>query len=264
LELSELKKNWHEFGRRDPLWAILAEPDKKNNRWNIDEFFKTGETDVAAILSYIEALPFQLRMNSALDFGCGVGRLTQALSDRFDYCCGVDIARSMIRLANKLNRHGNSCRYVLNERNDLRLFKSDTFDFICTLITLQHMKPEYSKNYILELLRVLAPGGLLFFQLPAGQSASNPLINNNPVEDETPPLQDAHKQRILSGLYEKAIGLYRDKVNPVPLDPVMEMHFVPQEEVLKLVREGGGNVIHVQDDFSCGDDWISFRYFITK
>jgi SAM-dependent methyltransferase len=262
LELGELKKNWNEFGRKDPLWAILAEPAKKNNLWNIDEFFETGERDVAAILKYIEALPFHLRSGSALDFGCGVGRLTQALGTRFDYCCGVDIARSMIRLARRLNRHGRRCRYVLNERNDLSIFKSGTFDFICTLITLQHMKPEYSKNYLLDFLRVLAPGGLLFFQLPGERRSPATGINHNPVE--AAPAEEAKRQGAARALYEMVAELYRARVNPVPFDPVMEMHAVPKDEVLKLVQDNGGRVLKVQDDFSCGDDWLSFRYFITK
>lgn len=263
MELAELKKNWHEFGRRDPLWAILAEPGKKNNRWNVDEFFRTGEEDVAAILRYIEELPFELRRGRALDFGCGVGRLTQALSERFDQCYGVDIARSMIGLAKKLNRHGRRCRYVLNERNDLRAFRNDTFDFICTLITLQHMKPDYSRSYILEFLRVLAPGGMLFFQLPAGYTASNPHANHPPVKEEIPQAQPPAKRGI-SGLYQKAARIYRSKVSPAAFDPVMEMHFVPREEVLELIEEGGGRIVKVQDDFSCGPDWLSFRYFVTK
>lgn len=264
LELGELKKNWHEFGRRDPLWAILAEPGKKNNRWNVEEFFRTGEQDVAAILRYIEELPFGLRRRRALDFGCGVGRLTQALSGRFDECYGVDIARSMIRLAKKLNRHGRRCRYVLNERNDLRIFKADTFDFICTLITLQHMKPEYSRKYILEFLRLLAPGGMLFFQLPAAHTAPHPAAHHRAPEEESAEAQAAKRRGLIHGLYEKAAELYRAKVSRAGRDPVMEMHFVPREEVLRLVEENGGKVVSVQDDFSCGADWLSFRYFVTK
>lgn len=264
MELGELKKNWHEFGRRDPLWAILAEPGKKNNRWNVDEFFRTGEQDVAAILRYIEELPFELRQGRALDFGCGVGRLTQALCGRFERCYGVDIARSMIRLAGKLNRHGRKCRYVLNEHDDLRSFGSGTFDFVCSLITLQHMKPEYSRSYIREFLRVLAPGGMLFFQLPAGYTASNPLANQHASEEERPQARPAARRGFIGGLCEKAASLYRSKVSPGRFVPVMEMHFVPLEEVLKLIEEGGGKVVGVQDDFSCGNDWLSFRYFVTK
>ncbi|MBD0371191.1 MAG: class I SAM-dependent methyltransferase [Pyrinomonadaceae bacterium] len=261
MKLLELKKNWNEFGRLDPLWAILAEPDKQNHGWNVEEFFMTGERDVEAILKYIEALPFTLKHGAALDFGCGVGRLTQALSARFDYACGVDIARSMIQLAKKLNRHGRRCRYFLNERDDLRLFKSATFDFVCSLITLQHMKPAYSKNYILELLRTLAPGGLLFFQLPS-RHKTNPALQPDENEEATP--SSSKERRKALGLYERALELYRDKVSAKEFEPVMEMYAVPRDEVLKLIQDNGGKVINVQDDFSCGPDWVSFRYFITK
>jgi SAM-dependent methyltransferase len=262
LRLAELKKNWNEFGRRDPLWSILAAPDKKNKSWELDEFFKTGEQDVEAILKYIKELPFHLRRGRALDFGCGVGRLTQALCTRFDDCYGVDIARSMIRLARKLNRHAEKCRYVLNERNDLRLFKSGSFDFICTLITLQHMEPAYSKNYIREFLRVLAPEGMLFFQLPAALTPSNPLLNQKPPEVEARSADDGRGG--IRGLYQKAVALYRDRLRSASFEPVMEMHVVPKEDVFQLVQESGGKVVAVQDDFSCGDDWRSFRYFVTK
>ncbi len=37
----------------------------------------------------------------ALDFGCGIGRLTQLLCKFFKKCIGVDISKEMIKLANK-------------------------------------------------------------------------------------------------------------------------------------------------------------------
>jgi SAM-dependent methyltransferase len=118
-------------------------------------------------LRYIASeLNFDIRRGAALDFGCGVGRLTQALCRHFERAVGVDIAPSMIRLANQFNRFGDRCRYCLNEANDLRLFADDSFDFIYSNLVLQHMQPDYSKNYIKEFVRVLAPGGIAFFQLP--------------------------------------------------------------------------------------------------
>jgi hypothetical protein len=44
----------------------------------------------------------------------------------------------------------------------------------------------------------------------------------------------------------------------------MEMYAVPKDEVLKIVEDNGAKVLSVQEDFSCGEDWVSFRYFITK
>ncbi|HBB35125.1 MAG TPA: SAM-dependent methyltransferase [Cyanobacteria bacterium UBA8803] len=167
MKLKRLQKNWDELGRRDPFWSILSDPTKKGNKWHPDEFFKTGEAEIAALLKSIESFGISLSYKRALDFGCGAGRLTQALSCYFDECYGVDIAPSMIELARKSNRHGNKCQYYLNEGSDLSLFKDNYFNLIYSNIVLQHISPEYSKNYIKEFLRVLNPGGLLAFQIPS-------------------------------------------------------------------------------------------------
>jgi SAM-dependent methyltransferase len=165
--LRELQRNWDEFGRRDPLWAILTVPEKINRKWKARDFFATGEREVREVMCYVEALGVPFARRRALDFGCGVGRLTQALCLYFKESCGVDIAPSMIELAARYNRHGERCRYFVNPAGDLRLFESDSFDFVYSNIVLQHMGPEHSKNYIREFLRVLAPGGVLVFQLPS-------------------------------------------------------------------------------------------------
>ena len=81
MNIKELKKHWNRFGETDPLWAILTQPDKKGNRWKLDEFFRTGEGEVATIMDYVRSLGINLRRSRALDFGCGVGRLTQALAN---------------------------------------------------------------------------------------------------------------------------------------------------------------------------------------
>src|SRR5438128_12673956 len=101
MEIEELQRNWDLFGRTDPLWSILADPLKRNGRWNQEEFFRTGEKDIAAVFSRLEALGATPRRGHALDFDCGVGRLTQALCPLFEFVVGVDIAPSMIELANR-------------------------------------------------------------------------------------------------------------------------------------------------------------------
>src|SRR5262249_61977542 len=110
----------------------------------------------------------------ALDFGCGAGRLTQALAAYFERVDGVDIAASMLATARRYNRHPETCHYHLNTAPDLRLFESGAFTFAYSVLVLQHIEPQHSKAYLRELLRLLAPGGLLVFQLPSHRSADEP------------------------------------------------------------------------------------------
>jgi len=166
MDLNELQKNWDEFGRTDPLWAILTNPGRKGGKWNLEEFFALGRQEVASIMQRAQAYGFPARREAALDFGCGVGRLTQALCSWFDRCCGVDIAPSMIELARRYNTHGGRCEYLLNAYDDLRIFPDDSFDFVYSNIVLQHMEPRYSTAYIREFVRVLRSGGLAVFQIP--------------------------------------------------------------------------------------------------
>lgn len=166
MDLQELQRNWDMFGRTDPLWAVLTDPAKRGNRWSLSEFFATGDRDIDALLGHLESLELVVVKGRALDFGCGVGRLTQALARHFTAVIGVDIAPSMLEQARALNRYGARCEYLLNTRDDLQLLGSGSFDLVYSNITLQHMEPRYAHGYIAEFVRLLAPGGVLAFQLP--------------------------------------------------------------------------------------------------
>ncbi len=81
MDMKDLEGIWEAHARHDPLWAILSDPTKKNRGWEIDRFFESGEREVRFLLRDLEKIPFDKR--DALDFGCGVGRLTHALSRHF-------------------------------------------------------------------------------------------------------------------------------------------------------------------------------------
>ena len=42
------------------------------------------------------------------------------------------------------------------------------------------------------------------------------------------------------------------------------MHGVPRSEVEAILDAGGGELFHVEDDQSCGNDWVSYRYFVRR
>jgi FkbM family methyltransferase len=179
VELAELQRNWNEFGQTDPLWSVLTDMRFKNNKWDPVAFFQTGEKEIDAVLAGLDAMDIKFPRRRALDFGCAVGRLTQALCRHFERCDGVDIAPSMIELARKYDQYSDRCHYHLNEKDNLELFPDNSFDLIYSRIVLQHMQPRYSKRYIAEFMRVLAPGGVAIFQVPGDQPKPRPGSKND-------------------------------------------------------------------------------------
>lgn len=166
MSLRALQRQWDRFGRRDPLWAVLSVPGKRHGRWDEAEFFATGTREIEDVLAHARGLGWRPG-GRALDFGCGVGRLTQALAGHFERCDGVDIAPSMVSLAERYDRHAGRVRYHVNARPDLSLFEDRAFSFVYTSLVLQHMPPALATGYIREFVRVLAPAGLLVFHLPS-------------------------------------------------------------------------------------------------
>jgi SAM-dependent methyltransferase len=171
-DLRELRANWEAFGKEDPLWAILALPGKRFGRWQIDEFFETGVAEVRELMRRLDAIGYPEHRDRALDFGCGVGRLTQALAGPFAEVVGVDIAESMLSRARFLNRFGTRCSYRHNDRSNLRVFRGRNFDLVYTAYVLQHMALPYARGYVAEFIRVLRPGGVAVFQMPTARRSA--------------------------------------------------------------------------------------------
>lgn len=243
MKLEDLQKSWDAFGKTDPLWSILTWPGKKGNQWEIGEFFESGREEIDALIKNLESLAPRARRTKALDFGCGVGRLTQALAPHFDDVAGVDIAPSMIALARSYNRYGDKCKYFLNATNDLTVFGNDVFDLIYTNITLQHIPPRFSRGYIKELLRVLAPGGLMVFQLlgkPLGV------------------LRGLVFRMVPTGFLQVCRMVRQRTFRP------MGMYGMKREDVVRFLEDNGARIVDIRQDQWGGPGWESFRYCVTK
>jgi SAM-dependent methyltransferase len=170
--LDQLKNDWESLAERDALHAILADATKNAGKWNLEEFMATGELEIRTVIGYLAQLDHLPNYcGEALDFGWGVGRLTQALARRFDACIGLDISHRMIKQAESLNRYVN-CRYIASSDACLP-FPAARFSFIYSNIVLQHTPRGIATKYLQEFVRTLAPGGVLVFGVQDSFAAPN-------------------------------------------------------------------------------------------
>src|SRR4051812_47403600 len=94
--MGRVAATWNFNAKADACWAILSDPMRRNREWDPEPFFRTGEKDVERVLSLLDKLHVTVRRGTALDFGCGIGRLTLALAKRFESTIGVDVSEEMV------------------------------------------------------------------------------------------------------------------------------------------------------------------------
>jgi SAM-dependent methyltransferase len=241
--LKELQRNWEGLAQADPLWAICTDPEKRNNQWTREEFFATGRKEIEAVLGYAARIGIYIDTTApALDFGCGVGRLTRALGKYFTECVGVDISPAMIALARELNCNLPNCRFQLNECIQLKSLQDNYFGFIYTSLVLQHIAGPCSYEYIAELIRVLKPGGILIFQVPERLHANS--------------LTRLRTRLALRSRLRSILG------RPKPY--AMEMHCIKESVIRKLIAHNGARVVDVAITNSCNPSFCGDLQYLAQ
>jgi 2-polyprenyl-3-methyl-5-hydroxy-6-metoxy-1,4-benzoquinol methylase len=160
-ELDRLRRTWETWARRDRQFAIISTAEVRG--WDESRFMSyTWELDRAIELA---AGVGELRFGRALDFGCGMGRLTQPLAGRFQSVVGLDISSEMIEHARRLNRYDN-CEYLNGTVDQL---PTAEFDFVLSIYVIQHIPGGLQAQTLRGLLRVLKPGGVAVAVIYSGR-----------------------------------------------------------------------------------------------
>lgn len=225
------RRDWEALGEIDPLYAILSAPGAKHGEWDLEAFLATGEADAARIMSACAALGLPARRDASFELGCGVGRITRALSPSFGRSVGVDISAAMIARAADMNPDRPGCEWVVNDAPDLSAFGDAQFDLVVSFIVLQHV-PDRAviSAYLRDMARILAPGGAMVVQMPASM----------PLRQRIQWRRRAYHGLRIAGLPERVL------YDRLGLDPI-RMNWMTRRDVEAAIRLGGAQVVSVQD-----------------
>lgn len=159
-------RDWNEWGARDAYFGVLGAPQfhAASIDQHRDAFFATGETAVQRILDGMQASFGPGGHARALDFGCGVGRLTLPLARRFEHVVAVDVASTMRKAAMENALTAGYGNISFHESTTPLLGNPDRFDFILSCIVLQHIPVPDGMTILDNLLRLLAPNGRFWLE----------------------------------------------------------------------------------------------------
>lgn len=155
----DMKADWDARARRDPLWYIACDEGKDEA-----QFLESGRRAVTLLLEGLG--PLLPARESALEIGCGVGRLLELMAGEFRELYGVDVSREMVRQGRERLASLPQIHLLEVDGAGGLPFPEDQFDFCFSFITFHHIPvKEVLCRYIAEARRVLRPGGIFRFHL---------------------------------------------------------------------------------------------------
>jgi SAM-dependent methyltransferase len=130
-------------------------------------FFESGVHDTENLIETIKTLNNGVvpRFKKAVDFGCGVGRLSIPLLEYSRSVVGLDVSPSMIEEAkrNIPREPKNKIEYFVSDDRLTKL--PESYDLMHSSIVLQHIPVERGEKLIAELLKHLEKGGFAALQV---------------------------------------------------------------------------------------------------
>lgn len=227
------REQWSRLGDQDPHWSVLSHDEFRRDRLDEaarDRFYETGR-DNAALLEIFEGRTHtKLSRGTCLELGCGVGRVTRFLAQRFDTVIGVDVSAANLEVGRRRLHDEGVANVELIQLCDLAaLGELPEVDVFFSVIVLQHNSPPIQTAMLDAILAKIRPGGGCLFQT---------VTNRTGYSFDA----DAYIATPAGG---------------------MEMHALPQSAVLALLQRHGLQVREVVMDSWTGD-YGSYTFFATR
>lgn len=231
-----LSRIFNDLGQKDPYYSVLSDPKymtKNLTDENLDQFYASGHSDVTFLFEAIARCGLEIGSGEALDFGCGVGRVTLPLAKRFAAVTGCDISESNLVVASgTAEKQGlTNVQFIKSEVDLVHQLGTQRFELIYSIIVLQHMIPPLMKLYIGQFFRLLKSGGVAFFQLPTGGQGYHFSQNK---------LQESIQSQ------------------------TVQIHALPIREVLGIIHAEGCRIVDLLELDCVGPGWDSHIFVVLK
>jgi SAM-dependent methyltransferase len=192
---------------------VLTQPTYRTENLTpeaVESFYASGRGDIAGLVEKLEQTTGVRPSGRALDFGCGAGRLTEAMCAHAGEVTGYDISPGMLE---KARARGGRATYV-------EALPDGPFDWINSFIVFQHIPPARGLSLMQALLDRLAPGGLISLQVTVWR------------EPHLDPARVGGWRRLATAL-RRALGLGR------PAPGAIHMYDYDLSAVVKLLNQAG-------------------------
>jgi 2-polyprenyl-3-methyl-5-hydroxy-6-metoxy-1,4-benzoquinol methylase len=145
-----VKKTWTALGETEPHWSVLSADQFKQASLqdNLEQFNQSGRAEVERLFSMLSSYGIALpAASTCIEYGCGVGRVSRWLAERFGTVIACDISNSHMELARKFvadNAVNNVAFRIIQGIGDIESLPPA--EFFYSVIVLQHNPPPSSSS----------------------------------------------------------------------------------------------------------------------
>ncbi len=172
--LERSRKTWNKLAAKNARYFVNI-GTKSGEKVDEFELRETGESDYKKYVLDDELLKQRLgnvQESTALEIGCGIGRMAEFFARDFKRIYGIDISDAMIDYAKKRLFAINNAMFAVNNGKIIP-FSDSTFDFIFSLSVFKHIPSTKAvRGYFSEIYRTLKPGGIAKIDLRRGPKVS--------------------------------------------------------------------------------------------
>ena len=238
---TESDQAWEELGETHPYSAVLEHATRA-------EFFASGEEHVARVVQIVrERIDPDYKPSSALDFGCGVGRLLIPLARLCDEAVGVDVSHAMLSEARRnCDERGISNVELVSTLDELAGDRH--FDLVHTYIVLQHVPRKRGMEILSSLVDLMAAGAVGVVHVQYSRTASPLRKGANWARKHLPGMNDV--ANLVQGVPRRT--------------PLMQMNVYLVDEIFRLLYEQQCRDLLVQLGETQAGGYLSAVIFFRK